>query len=464
LKRKRIEEFTSDSELAEENIDDYMDELKRKRIEEFTSDSELAEEEPPPKRPKLVLAYDYKTDFNLSRGLWRPEVEHDKTLKPNLSEMRFEAGLEVLRYRAITLLRKRFSTLCNGALKEQNKTIPNDVFETWILRNINDDFPSEDPIIPDQSTYIKVASRLLVEGIRLSRAKGISERLTAWVGSVQKGLSKSRLSLKRRKAPRFSKKDDVVSLAYGKVRVKLHEAHYEKLQILYKMHNEEVNQRVMTEAIYCCALRYTSLGGGGFQAALQEDCFDVLKEDWGVTFEGFASPFNCMYKRFCSAFPDTDAPFGSVGSFFDFHPTEGSFELNPPFEETLVERIADHLEMLFSNATGALQFVLIISMMNKTKGYKLLKNLKQTKKVVFLRQDKHGFCEGLQHKRETRYKISSCHSSLFFIQNSEAESKFPVKKEKVTRLLESFSSKQMQELEAIAAKRREARGDVAVNA
>jgi len=163
------------------NLDDYMNEMKRKRIEEFTSDSEIPEvpeeEEPPAKRQKL--AYDYKIDFNLSKGLWRPEVEHDKTLLPDLSEMHFEAGLEVLRFRGIDRIRKRFRTLCNGALKEQRKQIPNEVFETWLLRNINDEFPSSDPIIPDKAKYIKVASRLLKEGIRLTRAKGISEQLAA---------------------------------------------------------------------------------------------------------------------------------------------------------------------------------------------------------------------------------------------------------------------------------------------
>ena len=47
--------------------------------------------------------------------------------------------------------------------------------------------------------------------------------------------------------------------------------------------------------------------------------------------ECFASPLNCYCPRFCSAFPDTDSVFGSVGSFFDFEFVEGSFEANPPF-------------------------------------------------------------------------------------------------------------------------------------
>ena len=33
--------------------------------------------------------------------------------------------------------------------------------------------------------------------------------------------------------------------------------------------------------------------------------------------ELFASPLNCRFPRFCSAALDADAPFGSLGSFFD---------------------------------------------------------------------------------------------------------------------------------------------------
>lgn len=51
----------------------------------------------------------------------------------------------------------------------------------------------------------------------------------------------------------------------------------------------------------------------------------------GVTMECFASPLNCRYAAFCSAFPDTDAAFGSVGSFFHFRPHTGAFQANPPF-------------------------------------------------------------------------------------------------------------------------------------
>ena len=57
--------------------------------------------------------------------------------------------------------------------------------------------------------------------------------------------------------------------------------------------------------------RYETLGGSGFQAACNPATFDVLRRRWDVRCELFASPLNCRWASFCSAFADTDAPFGS---------------------------------------------------------------------------------------------------------------------------------------------------------
>ena len=66
------------------------------------------------------------------------------------------------------------------------------------------------------------------------------------------------------------------------------------------------------------------------------------------------------YPRYCSAFEDIDQYFGSIGSFFDFHPTSGCYEANPPFVPYLMMRMALHMEELLKNATGALCFIVII--------------------------------------------------------------------------------------------------------
>ena len=61
------------------------------------------------------------------------------------------------------------------------------------------------------------------------------------------------------------------------------------------------------------------------------EAFEVLSSRLGVSTECFASPLNARWSRHCSGVPSLDAPFGSLGSFFDLDPTEGGFEANPPF-------------------------------------------------------------------------------------------------------------------------------------
>ena len=83
----------------------------------------------------------------------------------------------------------------------------------------------------------------------------------------------------------------------------------------------------------------------------------------GAEMECFASPLNCRYGSFCSAFPDVDAPFGSLGSFFGFEPLRGSFALNPPFVPELIAALAQHCGRLLKQAEEteeALSFVIIV--------------------------------------------------------------------------------------------------------
>ena len=58
---------------------------------------------------------------------------------------------------------------------------------------------------------------------------------------------------------------------------------------------------------------------------LDAQVWQLLQGRLGVAFECFASPLNAYLPAFCSGFPDVDAPFGSSGSFFNFAPLGGSY-------------------------------------------------------------------------------------------------------------------------------------------
>ena len=194
--------------------------------------------------------------------------------------------------------------------------------------------------------------------------------------------------------------------------------------------------------VFTLLARYHALQGPGFQAAVVEHAFGVLHDAMGVSLECFASPLNCHFARFCSAFPDTDACFGSAGSFFDSHPLRGSFQANPPFIDTLMLAMARHIHRLLSNAaTGqltkaqraalavagagagagagggsstagrgdavgngprALSFVVVVPGWTEDPGWQLLRKSRFKRAEWLIARDDHGFCDGAQHQRRDR--------------------------------------------------------------
>lgn len=70
-----------------------------------------------------------------------------------------------------------------------------------------------------------------------------------------------------------------------------------------------------------------------------------------------------LLNSYCSRFPDTDAPFGSKGSFFDYEVGEGVYESNPPFvEECMIRNIRHILDLLekAENSGKELTFFIIV--------------------------------------------------------------------------------------------------------
>ena len=91
--------------------------------------------------------------------------------------------------------------------------------------------------------------------------------------------------------------------------------------------------------LFALLLRYKSIQGHGFQAAIGPPVWEVCRARLGVSVECFASPLNAYLPAYGSAFADVDAPFGSRGDFFKFAPLAGSFCANPPFVHEVRRRL-----------------------------------------------------------------------------------------------------------------------------
>jgi phosphorylated CTD-interacting factor 1 len=109
--------------------------------------------------------------------------------------------------------------------------------------------------------------------------------------------------------------------------------HFKKLEKLFENDRKGDCQSLVSfnEAVFCLICRYQTYfrnneqinEGYGMQASLPSTVLAELNASFEVTQEMFASPFNCFFKNYCSAFSDTDVFFGSNGSFFDFEPETG---------------------------------------------------------------------------------------------------------------------------------------------
>jgi hypothetical protein len=116
------------------------------------------------------------------------------------------------------------------------------------------------------------------------------------------------------------------------------------LKLNVSKHSE--NEIIFFNDLYCLLVRYQTLSGHGYQAAVSEHVFDIMKQYLHVSVECFASPLNCNLPLYYSLFPDTDAVFGSLGSFFDMFPSEGSFQANPPFIPHVMNKMVIHIHAL----------------------------------------------------------------------------------------------------------------------
>lgn len=184
-------------------------------------------------------------------------------------------------------------------------------------------------------------------------------------------------------------------------------------------------------------LRYEPLHSG-LQAACPKQVFTVLEERLGVNTEAFASPLNCRLDNFHSAFPEDEA-FGSLGSFFEASPTQGSFEVNPPFTEATIARAYHHIAALLTASTEApLQFVVVIPRWASKACWQLFEGSSWTRRSHRLKCGYHRFAVGALSAENGKFIMATNDTSLFFMQNEAAAEKWPVEDETIDLLERAF--------------------------
>ena len=306
--------------------------------------------------------------------LWNPAVRWSTGAVAGVAGGRApSAHTDVLRQKAVRALQARFKGLCEQLNTGWDDFATNQNFERWLLDR-KTAAPGGDPLLPSAKAAaddpglrkeLFASARLQRRAVQrfmadLQKAVAKAHRTLAQLAGT--GSQKRRVRVAPAAAPAAAAHEPaaaprpalgwdgapMLQLKYGSSAALINQCHWDKLAAMHALElgqaaSAPAEKERFAERVFCLLVRYNALQGGGvhgggFQAAVPAEVFDVLLAEFGVCFECFASPLNSRYPRFCSAFPDTDGPFGSVGSFFSFEPTEGSFEANPPFVPQLILR------------------------------------------------------------------------------------------------------------------------------
>ncbi|CAJ1954244.1 unnamed protein product [Cylindrotheca closterium] len=375
-------------------------------------------------------------------------------------------------------------------------------FERWFIdsrleQNMDETIRSSttDPIIPNQVSVKFGASQRLIQELRANikdekKAESIVSELCRQTNvKCSQLLARSELyrresSLKRGVITVEKNSPEVTTILYGKKKWKkpfcyrVNTEHYEKLRDrFFAVHNtattkldnqDERLMRVFNVIVISLLIRYNALSGGylnddlrggGMQGAIHSEVFSVLQKHFTGSFlmEGFASPLNHCLPSFCSAFPEIEWHFGSMGSFMESRFTHDTCcELNPPFSPGLMMQMSIKIlgELrVAKKERRKLTFVVVVPTSNgdTTVGIKHFANdsFQQMvtspfcKKHIVLKSRTHGYIEGAAHLRPTRYKESNYDTSVIFLQSQDLPSVNYTQLERDIR--ESFASRHNQE-------------------
>ena len=236
-------------------------------------------------------------------------------------------------------------------------------------------------------------------------------------------------------------------VVWGAERERISARHLSSLRQLYRTHTPSDREEAdFARRVFCLLRRYDAVGGPTYQCSVTREVFAVLRKDFGVTKECFASPLNRNADVFWSGFADTDRFFGSHGSFFESWTSPlvtegGGFYANPPFVEEYIERLCACVRTMMAWSV-AVTFAIVLPVWEDCAGYSWFASSPFTQVHLVLLPGRHVYMDGKQHtgsaKAGSRHAVNFS-SACFILQNEQGKKQVSVDEGKRRRLLESFS-------------------------
>lgn len=426
------------------------------------------EQAPSAKRPATETRRSVNTQRSARSNAWKNDFEQWVTTGT------YAAGLP----NPQTEVSRHFHTLqLSSFLLNKCPLLRMPAFERWWIDSKWEDYPSlqknDDPVIPCRPSLESDTSQRLVEELMhsdndmtLEQAQEIVRELCL---KTKQALQEVSTMASRHLAP-FSKGCYIhvekgasqYTIKYKRkswkkpFSVQVNISHYDKLWNAFVQAHPFLKHKkrvlpVFHVLVFCLLLRYSSLSGGqllndlrggGMQGAVMPDAFDVLERFFSSQeiVECFASPWNAHLPTFASTFEDLDAHFGSVGDFRRMDLAEGVYEANPPFSPGLMMQMVKQMDECLSAAnreSRRLTFFVIVPTADSSDdcavppakqhaqiSFSAMINSPYCRMHFILPSRQHGYVEGAQHLRPTRFKESPYDTSLILLQSDAANQEF----------------------------------------
>ncbi|GMH32614.1 hypothetical protein BSKO_00448 [Bryopsis sp. KO-2023] len=201
------------------------------------------------------------------------------------------------------------------------------------------------------------------------------------------------------------------------------------------------------EQVWCMLHRYQSLYGSGgvgagWQLATPHEVMAILRDEFHVSHECFASPLNCFLPSFCSVFPDTDHCFGSKGRFSEsVFQGGGSFQAGPPYDTSIMRMLADAICSSLETVDGPLSIVCVLPDWDRCEPIERLKGSKFNRASFSLAKESHRYLNGFQHfcKSKHLYVRFECATYVCWMQNDTGFDRWKPVEDLVCKVQKSWS-------------------------
>ncbi|CAD2101357.1 conserved Plasmodium protein, unknown function [Plasmodium vinckei] len=222
-----------------------------------------------------------------------------------------------------------------------------------------------------------------------------------------------------------------------------HDCFYKQNGILIKNRNNMFVQNFYYLTLFLLMRYHTLLGSAkhsGLQSCIPKRVMTLLYKELKVERECFSSPFNAILQKYCSFFPDIDTFFGSTGNFFNFNFQNGVYEVNPPFDIFLINKLIVYILHNLKKEKYELTFFVIIPLINdKNYFYELLLSSPYLSSFFLLKHDLYTFSTSLFEIREEEY-ISNCDCFVFILQNEKAKIKTVIDQNTMLKIKKSWEN------------------------